>query len=233
MGGERDRVTVHLADDHTMFREGLAAILSSREGLEVVGQSSTGEEAEAMIRRSRPDVIVTELDMQLKTAQEVLAGIRSASPGSKIVVLTMFDNLRYMRAVSEMGIDALMHKSSSAEELVEVVDALSRNPDGGNAVVSMPRSLLRRLEAEPVGGLSERETEILVLVARGLSNAQIAKELHLAEATVKRHLANIYGKVGVGSRSEVVRKALLEQWIGVHEIAAAGGPGSADDPDSR
>jgi len=234
-GGERDRVTLHLADDHTMFREGLAAILASCEGIEVVGQSSTGEEAEEAVRRSKPDVVVTQLDMQLKMAEEVLTGIRSASPGSKIVVLTMFDDLRYMRAVSEMGIDALMHKSSSAGELLAIVEAATRSPGGENAVVSMPRSLLRRLEVEPVSGLSERETEILVLVARGFSNARIAKELHLAEATVKRHLANIYQKVGVGSRSEVVRKALMEQWVGLHEIAgyASDGHDGASGPGSR
>ena len=221
-------VRVHLADDHTMFRQGLEAILSSREGVEVVGQTGTGEDAAAIVGTTKPDVVITQLDMQLKAAQEVLEGIRGASPGSRIVVLTMFDNLRYLRAISKMGIDAYLHKSSSADELLAAIDAaVSDEPGGGNVMVSMPRSLLQRIGEEPASGLSERETEVVVLAARGLSNRRIARELHLSEATVKRHLANIYEKVGVHSRTEVVRMALMEQWIGIHEVtSSADGNGS-------
>ncbi len=222
-------VRLHLADDHTMFREGLEAILSSREGIEVVGSTSTGEEAAARVGKTKPDVIVTQLDMQPKTAEEIIEGMRKASPGSRIVVLTLWDNLRYVQAVSKMAIDALMHKSSSAEELIATVGAVSRAPGGGNTVISIPRGLLQRLDNGPPGGLSERETEVLVLAARGLSNRLIAQELHLSEATVKRHLANIYEKVGVHSRTEIVRTALMEQWIGIHEITShesADGDGS-------
>jgi DNA-binding NarL/FixJ family response regulator len=220
-------VRVHLADDHTMFRQGLEAILASREGVEVVGSTSTGPEAATQVSTTQPDVVITELDMQLKTAQEVLEGIRGASPGSRIVVLTMFDNLRYLQAISKMGIDAYLHKSSSAEELLAAINtAVSDDPGGGNVMVSMPRSLLQRIGDEPVGGLSERQTEVVVLAARGFSNARIAEGLFVSEATVKRHLANIYEKVGVRSRNEAVRKALVEQWIGIHEITSADGDGS-------
>ncbi len=172
---------VHLADDHTMFREGLGAILSSQEGMEVVGSTSTGEEAAAQVGKTKPDVIVTQLDMQPKTAEEIVSGLRKASPDSRIVVLTLWDNLRYVQAVSKMAIDALMHKSSSAEELIATLGAVSRDPGGGNAVISMPRALLQRLSDDPAGGLSERELEVLVLAARGLSNRLIAEELHLAD----------------------------------------------------
>jgi DNA-binding NarL/FixJ family response regulator len=215
-------VRVHLADDHTMFREGLAALLSSEDGLEVVGASSTGEEAAALVRQTRPDVVITQLDMQLKTAEEILGAIRSASPSSKIVMLTLFDNLRYMQAVAGMGIDAILHKSSTAEELIDTLGILSREPGGRNAIVSLPRNLFRNLGGEPAGGLTERETEILVLAARGLSNSQIARELHISDATAKRHLANIYLKVGVRSRNEMVRKAMEEEWLGIEEITGDG-----------
>jgi DNA-binding NarL/FixJ family response regulator len=93
----------------------------------------------------------------------------------------------------------------------------------------MPRGLLQRMGDEPVGGLSERQTEVMVLAARGFSNRRIAEELFVSEATVKRHLANIYEKVGVHSRTEVVRTALLEQWIGIHEIASASAEGDGSD----
>src|SRR5215210_1769723 len=214
---------VHLADDHTMFREGLESILTSHgDGIEVVGRSSTGgEDAIALIKRNTPDVVIAQIDLDLKTAQEVLMGMRSASPDSRIVVLTMHDNLHYLKALSRLEIDAYIHKSSSSEELIATIGTLSRDPDGKNVVVSMPRSLLERLGEEPAGALSERETEIVVLAARGLSNHQIATELGLSEATVKRHLANVYQKIGVRSRSEAVRTALMEQWIGIHDITSS------------
>ena len=221
---------VHLADEHTMFREGLESILSSREDVEVVGRSTTGEEAAALVRETKPDLVITQLDMQIKTAEEILDGIRFASPDSKIVVLTMFDNLHYLKALSRLGIDAYLHKTSSIEELLATIDAVSRQASQGgqNVVISMPRGLLERMGEEPVGALSERETEVLVLAARGLSNDQIAEELSLAPATVKRHLANVYQKIGVRSRSEAVRTALMEQWIGLGEITSPDGSDGSD-----
>jgi DNA-binding NarL/FixJ family response regulator len=222
-------IRVHLADDHTLFREGLESILASRGGgIEVVGRSSTGgEEALALIEENKPDVIIAQIDVDLNTAREVLFRIRSSSPDSRIVVLTMFDDLRFLKALSKMGIDAYIHKSSSSEELLATIDAASRDPTGENVVVSMPRGLLERMGEEPVGMLSERETQIMVLAARGCSNYEISEELHISEATVKRHLANVYQKIGVRSRSEGVRKALMEQWIGLSEITSADGDGSS------
>jgi DNA-binding NarL/FixJ family response regulator len=216
-------VRVHLADDHTMFREGLEALLSSRgDGIEVVGQSSTGgDDAFALIKRNKPDVVIAQIDVDLNKAREALSKIRQASSDSRIVVLTMFDNLRYLQALSKLGIDAYLHKTSSTEELLATVEAASRDQGGENVVVSMPRGLIERMGEEPVGALTERETEIVVLAARGLPNAQIAEELAITEATVKRHLANVYQKIGVRSRSEAVRKALMEQWIGIGEITSA------------
>lgn len=123
-------------------------------------------------------------------------------------MLTLWDDLRWLQAVSRMGIDAYLTKSSSAEELVATIDAaLGHDPGEKNVVVSMPRSLLQRLDGESASGLSERETEVVVLAARGLSNRMISEELHISEATVKRHMASIYQKVGVHSRNEAVRKA--------------------------
>jgi DNA-binding NarL/FixJ family response regulator len=224
---------MHLADDHTMFREGLQAILASREGIEVVGASPTGPEAAEQVARTRPDVIVTQLDMQPKSAEEIIEGLREASPESRIVVLTLWDNLRYLQAIAKMGIDAYLHKTSSAEELVATLGAVTREPGGGNAVISIPRALLERLGDEPAGALSERETEVVVLAARGLSNRLIGKELRISEATVKRHLANVYEKIGVRSRNEAVRKALVEQWIGIHEITSASADGEGWDGTER
>jgi DNA-binding NarL/FixJ family response regulator len=222
-------IRVHLADDHTMFREGLEALLASRNGIEVVGRSSTGgEDAIVLIEADKPDVVITQIDTDLRTAKEVLSRVRRASPDSRIVVLTMFDNLHYVQALSRLGIDAYIHKTSSAEGLIATVEALGRDPDGKNVVVSMPRGSLEKIGEAPMGALSERETEVLVHVSRGLSNHQIAEELNISEATVKRHLANVYRKTGVRSRSQATRIALTEQWIGIGEItSSADGNGSS------
>ncbi len=214
-------VRVHLADDHTMFREALEALFASRGGVEVVGSSTTrGEDVVALVEENKPDVVIAEIDQDLATAKEALSEMRQASPESRIVVLTAIDNLRYLKALSKMGIDAYLHKTSSTEELFATMEAASRDRGGETVVVSMPRGLIERIGEEPMGALSERETEIVVLAARGLSNARIAEELYLSEATVKRHLANVYEKMGVSSRSEAGRKALLEDWITIEEVTA-------------
>jgi DNA-binding NarL/FixJ family response regulator len=217
-------ISVHVADGQTMFREGLAAILASRSGVEVVGQSSTGEEVVDLIKHSKPDVVVMQVDMRLQEAEEILSGIRSVSPDSRIVVLTTFDNPRYLWTLWKLGINACVHKDSPSEELLAAIDALSRKPDEDNAVVYMPRGFPRRWPSDGFAStLSRRETAVMVLAARGLGNRQIASHLDLAEDTVKSHLGNVYRKMGVRSRSEAVRTALAEQWIGLHEITSADG----------
>jgi len=110
---------VHLADDLTMFREALAALLATRRGgIEVVGQSSTGEEAIALIKENKPDVVITEVDTQLRESDKILSEVRAASPTSRIIVLTMLDNLHYLKALSKLGVSAYLHKSSSSRELL-------------------------------------------------------------------------------------------------------------------
>src|SRR5215217_1249399 len=148
-------VRVVLVDDHTMFREGLVSILSSRGGgIEVVGHSSTGEEAFALLHQNSPDLVITQIDVDLHMAKEVLRRIREASPDSRIVVLTIFDNLRYVQALSKLGIDAYIHKTASSEELVATIEALMmREPKGENTVVSMPRGSLERMGNGPMGTL--------------------------------------------------------------------------------
>ena len=112
------------------------------------------------------------------------------------------------------------YKSSSVEELLATVSALSREPARDNVVISIPRGSLQRIGDGHEGIVSDRELEVIVLVARGFSNRQVATQLHISEATVKRHLANIYQKIGVGSRGDAVRTALAQQWIGFHEVVS-------------
>ena len=221
--GTHGPVRVLLADDHTLFREGLAGLLSSQGDLEVVAQVPNDGRALALAREERPDVVVMEVQMPFEKAKESLAGMRGISPPPKVVLVTMFEEPRYVKELMALGASAYLVKSASVGHLVGAIRAAVFDPDGENVVVAMPREMLR--EGRSGGVLSPRETEILLFAARGLSNRQIADSLHLSAATVKRHLANIYLKMGVGSRGEALRKALSEGWITIRQVTGADAEG--------
>jgi DNA-binding NarL/FixJ family response regulator len=207
-----------LADDHTMFREGLAEPLTTYGDLEVVGETTNDEGAVALARQTKPDVVIMQVQMPFEKAKEALDQMRALSPTPKVVIVTMFEEPRYVRELMHLGASAYLLKSVSIEHLTGAVRAAVFDPKGQHVVVGMPREMLEETEEGSEGILSAREMEILLLVARGLSKLQIAHYLSLSEATVKRHLANAYPKMGVASRSEAVRKALSEEWITIHDI---------------
>jgi DNA-binding NarL/FixJ family response regulator len=213
-------IRVLLADDHTMFREGLAGILASYGGMEVVAEVPNDGEALKLSRELSPDVVIMQVQMPFERAIETLKAMRSFPDPPKVVIVTMFESPRYVRALTGVGASAYLLKTSSSEHLVAAVRAAVLDPASENAVVGMPRSMLEGAEEGVDSVLSARELEILLLAARGLSNHQIASSLHLAEATVKRHLANVYLKMGVGSRGEAARGALMREWITIEDVTA-------------
>jgi DNA-binding NarL/FixJ family response regulator len=213
-------IRVLLADDHTMFRQGLAGILASYGGMEVVAEVPNDEDALRLARELSPDVVVMQVQMPFERAKETLRQMRAFVDPPKVVIVTMFESPRYVRELTGVGISAYLLKTSSAEHLIAAARAAVLDPEGGDVVVGMPSAMLEGAEGGADGVLSARELEILLLAARGLSNGRIARSLHIAEATVKRHLANVYGKMGVGSRGEAARQALLRDWITIEEITA-------------
>ena len=215
---ENRLTTVLLADDHTMFREGLAQLLTAYGGLEVVGETTNDEGALDLAREKKPDVVIMQVQMPFEKARESLARMREVEPPPKVIVVTMFEDPEMMRAFLRLGASGYVLKSSSTTQLVSAIRAAAFAPEDGNVVVGMPRSMLEESEGGSEGTLSVRELEILLLAARGLPNRQIAGRVHLAEGTVKRHLSNTYSKMGVGSRGEAARMALQEDWITVSEI---------------
>ena len=221
MGENRDAdapIRVLLADDHTMFRQGLAGLLASHGAMEVVAEVPNDEDALRLARELRPDAVVMQVQMPFERAKRTLEAMRSFPEPPKVVIVTMLESPRYVRGLS--GVNAYLLKSSSAEHLIAAVRAAVLDPEGGNAVVGMPPAMLEESEKGADSVLSARELEVLLLSARGLSNARIASALYLSEATVKRHLANVYEKMGVGSRGEAAREALLKDWITIEEITA-------------
>jgi DNA-binding NarL/FixJ family response regulator len=215
---EERLTTVLLADDHTMFREGLAALLTSYGGLEVVGETTNDQGAVVLARQTKPDVVIMQVQMPFEKAKEALDQMRAVEPAPKVVIVTMFEDPALMRDFLRLGVSGYVLKSSSSIHLVGAVRAAVFDPEGGNVVVGMPRELIEEALGGSDGVISARELEILLLAARGLSNRRIAARIHVAEGTVKRHLSNTYNKMGVGSRGEAVRKALHDEWITISEI---------------
>ena len=226
--GEGAATRVLLADDHTMFRQGIREMLSTDESIEVVGEAENGAEAVEFAGRLEPDVVLIDVEMPVMGAREAIPRLVASSPKPKIVVVTMFDDPRLVRELLGLGADGFLVKSASLKELLAAVHTVMDDADedpgsaGGpreeNAVLVLPRGSLDKVQRGDKDFLSAREREILLLVARGLSNRQIATSLRLAEATVKRHLANLYPKLGVSSRVEAIKKALSEGYISPHDV---------------
>ena len=217
--GETNRpIRVLLADDHTLFRQGLARLLASYGGLEIIAEVPNDQEALRLAQQEKPDVVVMQVQMPFERSKESLLKMSRISPAPKVVLVTMFEEPRYVRELMSLGASAYLLKSVSVEHLTGAVRAAVFDPMGQHVVVGMPQEMIEEVEEGSGGVLSVREMEILLLVARGLSNRQIASALTVTEATVKRHLANAYPKLGVSSRGEAVRKALFEKWITIQDI---------------
>ena len=215
---ENRATTVLLADDHTMFREGMAKLLTAYGGLEVVGETANDDGAVALARETKPDVVIMEARVPFEEAAGFLDEIRRVEQRPKVIIVTMFEDSGLMRDFLELGVSGYLLKSSSTTQLVAAIRAAALAPEEGNVVVGLPRGGTEEADGVSASPLSVRELEILLLAARGLSNRQIATRVNLTEGTVKRHLSNSYHKMGVGSRGEAARKALQQDWITVGEI---------------
>jgi DNA-binding NarL/FixJ family response regulator len=210
---EDARIRVLLADDHAMFRQGVKEMLTTDEGIEVIGEAENGKEAVALAERLEPDVVLLDVEMPVMGARVAMEQMLQNSPSPRVIIVTMHDDPGLVRELIGLGASAYLVKSATIEELHTAVHTAASSP-ASNVVIS-PETLQNTAKAE---GLSGRELEVLLMVARGMSNQQIANSLYLSEATVKRHLANIYPRIGVSSRGEAVRMALSKEWITPSDI---------------
>lgn len=200
--------TVVIADDHTLFRQGVRELLSTDPEIRVVGEAATGAQAVALVGRAKPDVLLLDVQMPGPGALEVIRQANELSPRTAVVVLTMLESPGIVTELLEGGAAAYLVKSIGREELQATVRSVSRNQH--NVLLSVPRATMESLKGarEQRAVLSEREREVLELVAAALSNAQIATRLHISEGTVKRHLTNIYAKLKANSRVDALNKAV-------------------------
>jgi len=197
------RMRVMLTDDHPVVLEGFAAMIETEPDMSVVGQARSGEEALELFRRLRPDVTLMDLRMPGMGGVEAIRAIRREFPDSRLIVLTTYDGDEDIYRALEAGAQAYLLKDMLCDEILAAIRAVHAGQR------RIPAAVGTRL-AERMAGidLSEREHHVLEFVATGKSNKQIAAALEITEATVKSHLTNILGKLGVTDRTQAVVTAL-------------------------
>ena len=209
-----ETIRIMIVDDHTVVRDGLSAMLGRQQDFAVVGEAQNGLEAIEKTRELRPDVILMDLRMPELTGVEAMRRIREDDPDAKFIVLTTFDNDEYIFDAIEAGAKGYLLKDASRDDLFKAVRAVHRGEsliEPGVAAKILDRlAQLSRQSAEPasIDVLSERELEVLQLMAKGSANKEIAASLSISESTVKTHVANIFQKLDVNHRTEAVTQAL-------------------------
>ncbi|MDT3438632.1 MULTISPECIES: response regulator transcription factor [unclassified Pseudofrankia] len=206
MDEERATIGVLVADDHPVVRSGLVGMLASQPGLRVVGTAADGEQAVARTAELLPDVVLMDLRMPRLDGVAAIERIGASHPGVAVLVLTTYDSdADIVRAVAA-GAAGYLLKDAPLDTLAEAIRAAAR----GETVLAPPVAarLASRLRAPEPVTLTRRETEVLAAVARGGTNAQIARELFIGEATVKTHLVRIFAKLQVDDRTRAVTVAL-------------------------
>ncbi|GIW24973.1 response regulator transcription factor [Meiothermus sp.] len=199
-------IRILLADDHPVVRAGLAGLLASQPDFVVVGEAANGLEALDLLRQQGADVVLMDLRMPQMDGVSAIRQIRAQFPKTQVLVLTTYDtDTEIVRAI-EAGATGYLLKDVPREELFRAVRLCAR----GEAVLSPPIAarLLGRMRSPTEENLSLRELEVLSLVAKGLSNKEIARKLKISEATVKTHLLHTFEKLGVDDRTAAVTVAL-------------------------
>lgn len=209
-------IKILLVDDQALFREGLATLLSVRDELEVVGEASNGAEALRLAEQLRPDVILMDLRMPVLDGVAATRQLRERNLPGRVIVLTTFDDDEHIFEGLRAGAVGYLLKDVSSDKLVEAIQAAVR----GESFLqpSVAARVLAEFNRLPSGGggaagqpliepLSDRELEILAMVGQGLSNKEIALQVFITEGTVKNHITNILGKLGVRDRTQAALKA--------------------------
>jgi NarL family two-component system response regulator LiaR len=211
-GGGGPRIRVLLADDHPVVRQGLRTFLELQDDVEIVGEAGDGAEAVAVAARALPDVVLLDLVMPGMDGVDAIRGVRSASPGTRVVVLTTFSDDRKVVDSIKAGAAGYLLKDVRPPDLAEAVRAVHRgesvlHPRVGGKLM---REVARPPRACAVESLSERELDVLRLLATGLPNREIAARLVLSEKTIKTHVSSILAKLEVSDRTQAALYAVRE-----------------------
>jgi DNA-binding NarL/FixJ family response regulator len=208
MNSRDGRTTILIVDDHTLVREGLREILATQEDMCVVGEAADSAATVTLAAEQQPDIVLLDVEIPGGEVTTTVSQILNCSPKSQVIILSMYAGAQLVQALLDAGIRGYLLKSIHWQELVVAIRAV--RADNDRIVLGVSRESLREVQQAPPVELSARELEVLDLVAQALSNRQIAARLHLTEATVKRHLRNVFVKLGAVSRLDAVNKA--RQW---------------------
>jgi len=218
------KIRILLADDHAIVREGTRRVLEAEDDMEVVAEAGDGEEAVKQATRLKPDVAIIDIAMPRLNGIEATKQIKELVPATAVLILTVFDNDRYVFSLLEAGAAGYLLKNVRGSELVEAI----RSVYNGESVLypTIASKVLRRFVPStqrsgqpPPAVLTNRELEVLVLAAKGMSNKDIAEKLYLSVRTVQGHLARIFDKLAVGSRTEAILKGLKEGWFSLEDTS--------------
>ncbi len=207
-------IRVLLADDHLVVRTGLSQLLESLDDIEVVGAAADGDEAAALTVEHRPDVVLMDLSMPGTDGVEATRRIMSSRPETRVVVFTSFSDRERILEALDAGAIGYLLKDAEPDEIHRGIQAAARGesplaPKAAHALISA------RTERKPSSTLTDREREVLILLAQGLANKQIARRLGISEKTVKAHLTNVFQRTGVADRTQAAlwaeRNGLLDQ----------------------
>lgn len=201
-----DKINILIVDDHPVVREGLAGMLAGQPDFVVVGQAANGAEGVALFEQHAPDVVLMDLRMPVLDGVGAIGQMREKRPFSPILVLTTYDSDADIVRAIEAGATGYLLKDAPRDELFRAIRAAARGESTLSPAVAS--RLLSRMRAPAEENLSAREIEVLQRVARGHSNRDIGKQLHISTATVKTHLIHIYDKLGVNDRTSAVTAAL-------------------------
>jgi DNA-binding NarL/FixJ family response regulator len=219
--GQENVIRILLVDDHALVREGTRRLLEAENDVEVVAEASSGEEAIEVTRSLQPDIAVMDIAMPGIGGIEATRSIKKYCPETAVLILSAYDDEPYLMALLDAGAAGFLLKNVHGQELIQAIRAVAR----GESVLqpSIAEKMMRRLSIRPnttphsTNLLSEREFDVLRLAARGLPNKEIAARMSLSIRTVHSHLANIFMKMQVGSRTEAVLLALRQGMISLQD----------------
>lgn len=221
MNTDARNIRLLLVDDHPVVRKGTRDLLEGEADLEVVGEAESGERAIEQARQLRPDVILMDVSMPGMNGIEATKRIKAEQPQVGVLVLTSYDDDAYVFALLEAGAAGYLLKNAREDELLSAVRAVAAGESALHPAVA--RKVLERFSTHqtpepPDESLSPRELEVLRIAATGQTNKEIARDLAISPRTVQVHLANIFSKLGVGSRTEAVLYGIKRGWIDLSTV---------------